>query len=121
MKITFEPIKKGTNAGRFQGSDGKLYTKEQVQAALVQENGDMGKTLADLQGHLFSQMERLQNTETKGDDLTEELRRSKAVAQISGQMINNARLVLDAQKAIHDRLMKPNKMIGVEGYDEEEA
>ncbi len=61
-KVTFEPIKKGANAGMFQGSDGKLYTKEQVQA-LANENGTgMGKTLLDLQDHLFSQMERLQNT-----------------------------------------------------------
>ncbi len=76
--------------------------------------------LIDLNNHLFAQLERLSDEDTKGDDLKEEIGRAKSVGFVASQIINNAKLALDAQKAIYDRLIKkPPQMLGLEGYDEE--
>lgn len=55
-------------------------------------------TLGDLNNHLFAQIERLSDEELTGEQLREEIERSKAVQGISSQIINNARVVLDAAK-----------------------
>lgn len=77
--------------------------------------------LIDLNDHMFAQMERLSDESLKGDDLTEEIQRSKAIPSVASQIINNVRLAVDAQKAIHEFLIKkPTRMLGLPGYDEEE-
>lgn len=58
----------------------------------------MKNSLADLNNHLFAQMERLSDESLKGDKLAEEISRAKAVTGISTQIISNARLVLDAEE-----------------------
>ena len=58
----------------------------------------MKNSLADLNNHLFAQMERLSDESLKGEQLQEEINRAKAVTGISTQIINNARLVLDAEE-----------------------
>lgn len=58
----------------------------------------MKNSLADLNNHLFAQMERLSDESLKGEQLQEEISRAKAVTGISTQIINNARLVLDAEE-----------------------
>lgn len=58
--------------------------------------------LTDLNDHLFAQLERLSDEDVKGDKLNEEIERSKAVSVIARGIIDNARLALDAQKAICD-------------------
>jgi len=76
--------------------------------------------LIHLNDHLFVQLERLSDSDLKDDALAEEIKRSKAIGTMANQIINNARLALDAQKAIYDRLIKkPPQMLGLEGYDEE--
>lgn len=62
----------------------------------------MKNKLTDLNNHLFSQMERLSDEEIKKEDLKEEVGRAKAVTIVANQIINNARLILDARKAISD-------------------
>ena len=52
----------------------------------------------DLNNHLFEQLERLNDVELKGDDLKEEIERSKAVAGISKSIIENYKLALEAEK-----------------------
>ncbi|WP_256090380.1 hypothetical protein [Aerococcus urinaeequi] len=52
----------------------------------------------DLNNHLFEQLERLNDTDLKGDDLKEEIERSKAVAGISKNIIENSKLALEAEK-----------------------
>lgn len=54
--------------------------------------------LLDLNHHLFAQIERLNDEELKGDALTEEINRAKAVTGISRSIIDNAKLGLDAEK-----------------------
>lgn len=58
----------------------------------------MKNTLADLNNHLFEQLERLNDDELDPDQLDNEIKRSKAMTGISCQIINNAALALDAEK-----------------------
>lgn len=58
----------------------------------------MQNTLGDLNNHLFSQLKRLSNDGLEGDKLKEELLRSKAVADIAKNIIENAKTVLDGKK-----------------------
>lgn len=54
--------------------------------------------LSDLNNHLFEQLERLNDPELEGDALEAEIERSRAVSDISRQVIDNGRLVLSAAK-----------------------
>lgn len=58
----------------------------------------MKNTLADLNNHLFMQLERLNDEDLKGEALQEEINRAKAITQVATQIINNGALVLDALK-----------------------
>lgn len=62
----------------------------------------MKNNLLDLNNHLFAQLERLSDEDLKGENLREEIDRSKSVTQISSQIIANARLALDAQLAANE-------------------
>jgi len=59
----------------------------------------MKNKLTDLNNHLFAQLERLSDEDIKGDELAEEIARSKAVTSVSREIVNNGKLVLDAEKA----------------------
>ena len=54
----------------------------------------MKNTLADLNNHLFAQMERLSSEELSGEELTAEINRAKAVSQVATQIIQNGSLAL---------------------------
>ncbi|WP_320175768.1 hypothetical protein [Maridesulfovibrio sp.] len=58
----------------------------------------MKNTLADLNNHLFEQLERLNDDEVTGDKLNEEVKRAGAMTTISKEIIANGRLALDAAK-----------------------
>ena len=58
----------------------------------------MQNKLTDLNNHLFEQLERLNDEELKGDELIAEINRSKAITDISQNIINNAELALKALK-----------------------
>lgn len=60
-------------------------------------------TLGDLNGYLFEQLERLNDEDLDEDMLKTELRRSKSVAEVAKQIIENGKLVLDAQKFVDKR------------------
>lgn len=64
----------------------------------------MKNKLLDLNNHLFAQLERLSDEGLKGDELKEEISRSKAVTGVSKEIVSNARLALDAQMAIGQSL-----------------
>ncbi len=73
----------------------------------------MKNKLIDLNNHLFSQLERLSDEEIKGESLKEEILRSRAISTVAAQIIDNARLALDAQKAMDNSIRKMPPMIGI--------
>lgn len=58
----------------------------------------MKNTTDDLNNILFEQLERLNDGFIKGDELKEEIERSKAITSVADKMIANGALVLEAEK-----------------------
>lgn len=58
----------------------------------------MKNQLIDLNNHLFAQIERLSDESLSDKEIQKEIQRSKAVATVSKQIVDNARLALDAQR-----------------------
>lgn len=56
----------------------------------------MKNTLADLNNHLFAQIERLGDESLKGEELMQEIHRADAITDVATQIISNASLVLKA-------------------------
>ena len=75
--------------------------------------------MADLNDHLFMQLERLNDEDLNEDQLKKEIARAKAVSGVANQVINNARVCLDGMKAFNEGLIKkPPRMLGFEIYEE---
>ena len=58
-------------------------------------------TLGDLNNHLMGQLEKLADDDLKGEELKDEIARAKSMTSVAGKVIDNARLVLDAQRQAH--------------------
>ena len=71
----------------------------------------MRNTLGDLNNHLFMQLERLNDEDLKGDKLTEEIERSKAITNVAKEIIANANIVLQARKYTTEYLSEVPKML----------
>ncbi|MDY6416519.1 MAG: hypothetical protein SPK70_10755 [Succinivibrio dextrinosolvens] len=56
------------------------------------------KTLNELNTKLFQTLERITDEEIDGEALDKELKRAKAVVDVSSVIINNAQTVLNAMK-----------------------
>lgn len=67
----------------------------------------MKNSLNDLNNHLFAQLERLSDEELKGDQLKEEIERSRAVTAVSRSIIENGRLQLDAIEIMRENQIDP--------------
>lgn len=79
----------------------------------------MKNKLIDLNNHLFAEIERLSDEDMKGDELTQEIARSKALTTVAAQIICNGQLALNAHKAINDGVIKrAPKMLGIEDLEE---
>lgn len=52
----------------------------------------MKNTLGDLNNHLFSQLEKLNDDELGGEELETEIKRAEAMSKISEQIIKNGEL-----------------------------
>lgn len=58
----------------------------------------MKNGLADLNNHLFEQLERLNDEELTEEELNKEITRSKAMTAVATKIIDNASLSLQATK-----------------------
>ena len=57
-------------------------------------------TLKDLHDHLMARVEALGNEELCGEKLDAEVKRSKATTDVARTIVDNARIVLDAEKFV---------------------
>lgn len=62
----------------------------------------MQNKLTDLNNHLFTQMERLNDEDLDVEQLNTEIKRAKAMSSIASNIINNAALNLEACKYIDE-------------------
>ncbi|MBV2128200.1 hypothetical protein [Arsukibacterium indicum] len=75
----------------------------------------MKNKLSDLNNHLFAQLERLSDEKLSGEALSAEIHRSNAVTTVAKEIINNGRLVLDAQRQYDSgNLHMPSPMLEVQ-------
>ncbi|MFW5908031.1 MAG: hypothetical protein ACOCR8_00195 [Desulfosalsimonas sp.] len=74
----------------------------------------MKNKLIDLNNHLFAQLERLSDEDMTGDKLSEEMERSKAIGGVAKNIIDNAKLALEAQKALYNDVRSLPEMIGAD-------
>lgn len=75
----------------------------------------MSNSLTNLHDHLFTQLERLNDSSLKGEELTEEINRAKVVSAVSSQIIANANVILKARLAMDNSLYRedyPEILIG---------
>ena len=66
----------------------------------------MKNKLADLNDHLFCQLERLNSDDLKGEELQEEIAKAEAMAKVAGQIIATGNLVLRAAQAVDNATSK---------------
>lgn len=59
--------------------------------------------LADLNDHLFMQLERLGDESVVGEDLEVEIQRAKAISSVAEKVIDNGKLMIDVAKFMDDR------------------
>ncbi|MCZ4351563.1 hypothetical protein O4H61_03455 [Roseovarius aestuarii] len=58
----------------------------------------MKNRLADLNNHLFAQMERLTEEDQTPDQIDQEIKRTSSIVALAGQIVDNADLQLKAAK-----------------------
>lgn len=74
----------------------------------------MKNKLMDLNNHLFAQLELLGDDEIRGERLKEEISRAHAISGVADRIVANAKLSLDAHKAINEGHVKSAPaMLGV--------
>jgi hypothetical protein len=64
----------------------------------------MTKNITDLNQHLFDQMGRLSNGDLKGEELKQEIERSKAISSVAKDIIGSGRLALDAERHVSSEM-----------------
>lgn len=85
----------------------KLIVKKQIKKR-EKELEPMTNNLGSLNDIMFDQLKRLNNDKISKEELKEEIERSKAMAQVSTQIINTSKVVLDAERYKNDR-MEPGR------------
>ena len=77
----------------------------------------MNNNLKSLNNYLFEAIERINDDSLDEKALDRELKKGKAVKDIAGTIIDNAKLMLDAQKHFDDmgkNIVIENPMLGIE-------
>ena len=76
----------------------------------------MKNKLSDLNNHLFAQLERLGDEGLKGEDLAAEIDRAKAMSGIATQIVNAAKVTVDAARLMHNgnAPMELKRITGIE-------
>lgn len=70
----------------------------------------MKESLTDLNSLLFEQLERLGKPDISKEELATEITRARAVSDISGRVIENANILLQAAK-LQDNWMDANRKL----------
>lgn len=73
----------------------------------------MSNQLTDLNDTLFKQLDRLADSKITGDKLREEIDRTKAITGVAVQIIDNAKLALEAHRTVGKGKVSP-PMLGIE-------
>ena len=68
----------------------------------------MKNTLADLNDHLFAQLERLSDEDLKPEEIEREAKRGAAIVAVADQIVRNASLKIQAAKIISDHGLDPS-------------
>lgn len=71
----------------------------------------MKNKLTDLHNHLFEQLERLNDDSLKGQELAEEIERSRAIGGVASMIIANGNLILRAREASDTAIAKLPKLM----------
>lgn len=58
------------------------------------------KTLLTLNDRLFDQLERLSVADLKGETLSNEINRTRAMSSLAREIVENAKLALEAQRTL---------------------
>lgn len=74
----------------------------------------MKNTLADLNNHLFAQLERLSDEDLKPEQIDIEAKRSTAIVAVADQIVRNANLKIQAAKILSDHGLDPSKHLMLE-------
>lgn len=70
----------------------------------------MSKNLMDLNDVLFKQLDRLDKKGLSQEELEKEIKRANAITNIAGVIVNNANLLLKAQKIKDDSFRADTKL-----------
>ncbi len=66
--------------------------------------------LSDLNNHLFAQLERLNDEDLSAEELDKEVERAKAISGIAKNVIENAKLTLEATKYAYNEVSKGHQL-----------
>ena len=58
--------------------------------------------LTDLNNHLFSQLEKLNDDDLSSEQIEQECKRAKAMSSIASQILQSSRLTLEAMKLVNE-------------------
>lgn len=75
----------------------------------------MKNSLADLNNHLFAQLERLSDEDLTAEQIGLEAERGSAIVALADQIIRNASLKIQAAKILSDHGLDPSAHLALEG------
>ena len=82
----------------------KIFNNKKVIDQAIEKQGEskVKNKLTDLNNHLFAELERLGDEDLSAEDLSAEIDRAKAIANVSEKIIDNAALVLKTAEFLNE-------------------